>query len=87
MKKIFLRLSMLNMAIMLFTLFVFISCEEKITYEWSDINESLGLLQEARKDLKIEISNLESNEYDSYELEAIDERLKKVERILDKNFN
>lgn len=87
MKKIFLRLSMLNMAIMLFTLFVFISCEEKITYEWSDINESLGLLQEARKDLKIEISNLESNGYDSYELEAIDERLKKVERFLDKNFN
>ena len=87
MKKIFLRLSLLNIAIMLFTLFIFFSCEEKITYEWSDINESLGLLQEARKDLKIEISNLESNGYDSYELEAIDERLKKVERFLDKNFN
>ena len=78
---------MKKLIILLSALFIFTSCEEKITYGWGDINESLGLLQEARKDLKIEISNLENDGYDSSELEAIDERLKKVERILDKNFN
>jgi hypothetical protein len=87
MKKNNLRLSVLNIAILLFALFFYSSCEEKITYGWSDINESLGLLQEARKDLKIEISNLENDGYDSSELEDIDKRLKRVESILDKHFN
>jgi len=68
-------------------LFIFTSCEEKITYGWGDINESLGLLQEARKDLKTEISNLESEGYDASELEDIDNRLKRVESILDQHFN
>ena len=72
---------------MLSALFIFTSCEEKITYGWGDINESLGLLQEARKDLKTEISNLESEGYDASELEDIDNRLKRVESILDQHFN
>jgi hypothetical protein len=78
MKKLFILLS---------ALFIFTSCEEKITYGWGDINESLGLLQEARKDLKTEISNLESEGYDASELEDIDNRLKRVESILDQHFN
>ena len=78
MKKLFILLS---------ALFIFTSCEEKITYGWGDINESLGLLQEARKDLKTEISNLESEGYDASELEDIDNRIKKVEGILEKRFN
>jgi hypothetical protein len=80
------KLNVLNVALLLSTL-LFTSCEEKITYGWGDINESLGLLQEARKDLKTEISNLESERYDASELEDIDNRLKRVESILDQHFN
>lgn len=87
MKKNNFRLSVLNIAILLFALFFYSSCEEKITYGWGDINESLGLLQEVRKDLKTEISNLEGEGYDSSELEDIDKRLKRVESILDRHFN
>ena len=78
---------MKKLIILLSALFIFTSCEEKITYGWGDINESLGLLQEARKDLKTEISNLESEGYDASELEDIDNRLKRVENILERQFN
>ena len=87
MRNQLLRYSLLNIAILLSTSFFLTSCEEKITYGWGDINESLGLLQEARKDLRTEISNLEDDGYDSSELEDIDNRLRKVESILDKKFN
>jgi len=78
---------MKKLTIMLFALLIFTSCEEKISYGWGDINESLGLLQEARNDLAIEISNLEAEGYDASELEDIDNRIKKVEGILEKRFN
>jgi hypothetical protein len=78
---------LLRLAIFLITLFVFTSCEEKITYGWGDINESLGQLQKARNELKSEISNLEYEGYDTSSLEDIDNRLKKVENILDEHFN
>ena len=86
MRKKILRLGLLNVAILLSTL-LFTSCEEKIAYGWGDINKSLGLLQEAREELKDEISDLESKGYDTSDLEDIDNRLKKVERILDSRFN
>jgi len=38
-------------------------------------------------ELEEEISNLEYEDYDTSELENIDDRLKKVERILEKSFN
>ena len=77
---------LLRLAILLITLFVFTSCEDKITYGWGDINESLGLLQDAREELKDEISDLEYEGFDTSDLEEIDERLEKVERILDSKF-
>ena len=80
------KLNVLNVALLLSTL-LFTSCEEKITYGWGDINESLGLLQDARNELKDEISDLEYEGYDTSDLEKIDERLRKVERILDRKFN
>ncbi len=86
MKKQFLKLNVFNVALLLSTL-LFTSCEEKITYGWGDINESLGLLQDARNELKDEISDLEYEGYDTSDLEEIDERLRKVERILDRKFN
>jgi hypothetical protein len=36
---------MKKLTIMLFALLIFTSCEEKISYGWGDINESLGLLK------------------------------------------
>ena len=86
MKKQLFKLNVLNVALLLSTL-LFTSCEEKITYGWGDINESLGLLQDARNELKDEISDLEYEGYDTSDLEEIDERLRKVERILDRKFN
>ena len=86
MKKQLLKLNVFNVALLLSTL-LFTSCEEKITYGWGDINESLGLLQDARNELKDEISDLEYEGYDTSDLEKIDERLRKVERILDRKFN
>ena len=86
MKRKLLKLNVLNVALLLSTL-LFTSCEEKITYGWGDINESLGLLQDARNELKDEISDLEYEGYDTSDLEKIDERLKKVERILERKFN
>jgi len=86
MKKQLFKLNVLNVALLLSTL-LFTSCEEKITYGWGDINESLGLLQDARNELKDEISDLEYEGYDTSDLEKIDERLRKVERILDRKFN
>ena len=86
MKKQFLKLNVFNVALLLSTL-LFTSCEEKITYGWGDINESLGLLQDARNELKDEISDLEYEGYDTSDLEEIDERLRKVESILDRKFN
>ncbi len=85
MEKKSLRLSMLPMAF-LFTTLLFTSCEEKITYGWGEINESLGLLQDARNELQNEISNLEYKGYDTSDLEKIDERLEEVETILDRKF-
>ena len=76
----------LRLIICVFVLSTFASCEEKINYNWSDINESLGQLQKARGELKNTISDLESEGYDCSELENIDNRLKKVERILDEHF-
>lgn len=78
---------MRNIAILLTSLLFFTSCEEKIRYGWGDINESLGQLQDAREELKEEISNLECKGYDTSELENIDDHLKRVERILAKHFN
>lgn len=86
MKKQLLKLNVFNVALLLSTL-LFTSCEEKIAYGWGDINESLGLLQDARNELKDEISDLEYEGYDTSDLEEIDERLRKVERILDRKFN
>lgn len=85
MKKNFLKLNLLNIGLFLST-FLFTSCEETISYEWSDINESLGLLQDARNELEDEISDLEYDGYDTSDLEEIVKRLKKVERILDRKF-
>ena len=82
MKRVLLKLSVL-----LSTIFVLTSCEERITYTWSEINESLGLLQEAREELQEEISVLESRGYDTYKLESIDNNLKKVERIIGEYFH
>lgn len=78
---------MRNIAILLTSLLFFTSCEEKIRYEWGEINESLGQIQDAREELKEEISNLEYEGYDTSELEDIDNHLEKVERILAKHFN
>ena len=82
MKKVLLKLF-----ILLSTVFVLSSCEERITYKWSEINKSLGLLQDARDELKEEISYLEDRGYNTYELESIDDNLKKVERILGEHFH
>ena len=71
----------------LFVVFTFVSCQERLIYKWSDINESLGQLQKARDELRSSISNLEYEGYDCSELESIDSRLKKVERILEKHFD
>ena len=71
----------------LFILFSFSSCQERINYKWSEINESLGQLQEAREELKSAISDLEYEGYDCSELEKIDNRLKKVEGLLEEHFN
>ena len=79
--------NLLKVVIVAITFFLFTSCEEKISYGWGEINESLGLLQDAREELEEEISNLEYEDYDTSELENIDDRLKKVERILEKSFN
>lgn len=65
----------------------FFSCQERISYKWSEINESLGQLQEAREELKSAISDLEYEGYDCSGLESIDHRLKKVEGILEEHFN
>ena len=78
---------LLKLFILLSTIFVLTSCEESITYKWSEINESLGLLQDAREELEEEISDLEDKGYDTYELESIDENLKRIERILEKHFH
>lgn len=78
---------LLSLSILLSTVFVLTSCEERITYKWSEINESLGLLQEAREELEEEISDLEDRGYDTYELESIDDNLRKVERILGEHFH
>lgn len=73
-------------AIIIFTILLLSSCQERVTYKWGDINESLGELQSARNELQDEISNLESEGYDCSQLEEIDARLKKVESILDEHF-
>ena len=78
---------LLKLFILLSTIFVLTSCEESITYKWSEINESLGLLQDAREELEEEISDLEDKGYDTYELESIDDKLKKVERIIGEHFH
>ena len=78
---------LLKIFILLSTIFVLTSCEESITYKWSEINESLGLLQDAREELEEEISDLEDKGYDTYELESIDDKLKKVERIIGEHFH
>lgn len=85
MKKKSHKINVLIMALLLSTL-LFTSCEDKITYGWGDINESLGLLQDARNELQDEISDLDYEGYDTSDLEKIDERLKKVIRILDRKF-
>ena len=85
MKNKSLKFGIIYVAFLLSTLF-FTSCEEKITYGWGDINESLGLLQDVREDLKDEISDLEDEGYDTSDLQEIDERLRKIERILDRKF-
>lgn len=73
-------------AIIIFTILLLSSCQERVTYKWGDINESLGELQSARNELQDEISNLESEGYDCSQLEEIYARLKKVESILDEHF-
>ena len=78
---------LLKLFILLSTIFVLTSCEERITYKWSEINESLGLLQDAREALKEEISDLEDRGYDTSELESIDNKLNKVERIIGEHFH
>ena len=87
MKKQFLKVGIVNIVILLSALFFFTSCEEKITYGWSDISESLGMLHDVRKDLTIEISNLEAEGYDVSELEDIDNRLNEVECVLGEKFH
>ena len=67
-------------------LLLFTSCQERITYKWSEINESLGKLQDAREELRSVISELEYIEYDCSDLEAVDANLKRVERIIDSRF-
>ena len=78
--------NMKKITILLSALFIFTSCEEKIYYDWGDINESLGELQNARIELQSEMSEMESEGYDTSGLQDIDNRLKKVERILDEKF-
>ena len=77
---------MRKIAVVFTVLLTFTSCQERITYKWGDINESLGQLQDARNELESVISDLEDNGYDCSELDNIDTRLKKVENILDANF-
>ena len=73
--------------VFLFILFTLTSCEERISYKWSEINESLGQLQEARQELQCAISDLESEGYDCSELENVDGRLEEVEAILEARFD
>lgn len=75
------------MCFFLTVLFIFSSCQERISYKWGEINESLGQLQDAREELRSTISYLEYEGYDCSELEDIDSRIKKVEQILDRRFN
>ena len=82
MKKVLLKLF-----ILLSTIFVLTSCEESITYKWSEINESLGQLQDAREKLEQEISYLEDEGYNTFELELIDDKLKKAEEIIGEHFH
>ncbi len=63
------------------------SCQERTNYSWGDINESLGELQNARNELQSIKSEIENEGYDCSELEDVDKRLSKVERILEKHFN
>ena len=79
--------SLLKFSFLLSFLFVLTACEERITYKWSEINESLGLLQDAREELEDEISYLEGRGYDTYELESVDDNLKRVERFLNEYFH
>lgn len=77
---------MRHLVVALFTILMLTSCQEHIRYTWGNINESLGQLQDAREELKSEISNLESEGYDCSQFEEIDARLEKVENILDEHF-
>ena len=77
---------MRKIAFMFITLFLLTSCEERITYKWSEINVSLGQLQDAREELQSVISDLEYEDFDTSKLEEVDDRLRKVEKILDSNF-
>lgn len=77
---------MRKIAFVFVILFFLTSCEERITYKWSEINVSLGQLQAAREELQNVISDLEYEGYDGSELEDIDDRLRKVEKILDRKF-
>ena len=73
----------LKFSILLSTILVLTSCTEKKTHKWSEINESLDLLQEVREELKQEIYDLEDRGYDVYGLESIDSKLEGVERLLE----
>ena len=86
MVKTIIRLNMRRI-VFLFILFTLSSCQERINYKWSEINESLSQLQDAREELKSAISDLEDEGYDCSELENIDSRLKKVEGILEEHFD
>ena len=77
---------MKKVTVILIVLLSITSCKEWISYEWGEINKSLGELQKARNELRDVISDLEVEGYDCYELEEIDSRLEEVEDILDARF-
>ncbi len=86
MKKHSILLSILKIFVLPAVFVLFSSCEDSIVYRWSEINESLGLLEDARGELEYIIYELEQDGYDTYGLEGINNRLQEVEDILDSNF-
>lgn len=69
----------MNKAItLLASLVLFVSCQEKINYDWGDINESLGELQKARTEVQSAMSEIGSEGYDISALQNVDNLLKKL---------
>lgn len=77
---------MRKISVLLVFMLAFISCQDMIMYKWSQINYSLGELQDARNELENVISDLEYRGYDCSELENINNRLENVYDVLEAKF-